>query len=91
MHLQCLPIKNYGCVGYVDDCLLNTVFIAPMALYSEFSCIIRFFLHFMAILCTPLVLYCVFQTIVFFSFFQASVHTKQKKSCACVLNILKQS
>ena len=24
-----LPIKNYGCAGYVDDPLPNIVFIAP--------------------------------------------------------------
>ena len=36
MHLQCLPIKNYGCAGYVDDPLPNIVYIAPMALYLVF-------------------------------------------------------
>jgi hypothetical protein len=29
MHLQCLPIqKNYGCAAYIDDPLLNIMYIA---------------------------------------------------------------
>ena len=28
MHLQCLPIKNYRCAGYVDDPLPNIVYLA---------------------------------------------------------------
>ena len=28
MHLQCLPIKNYGRAGYVDDPLPNIVYMA---------------------------------------------------------------
>ena len=66
MHLQCLPIKNYGYAGYVDDPLPNIVYITPIALYSKFSCIIRVFLHFSAILYIPSVLCGVFRTIVFF-------------------------
>ena len=41
MHLQRLPIKNYGYMGYVDDPLLNIVYIVIC-------------LHYMALLCTQL-------------------------------------
>ena len=49
MHLQCLPIKNYGCAGYIDDPLPNIVYIAPACIIygsAEFSCIISFYQEF---------------------------------------------
>ena len=63
--------KNYGCAGYVDDPLPNTVCIAPAWFYSEFSCTIRFyyirvFLQFYRSSCIPPALCGVFRTIVFF-------------------------
>ena len=69
MHLQCLPIKNYGCVGYVDASLPNIVYIAPMALlgvFLHYKVLLRVFLHFMSLLYILSVLCDIFQTIVFF-------------------------
>ena len=48
MHLQCLPIKNHVCAGYVDDPLPNMVYIAPMALL-HYKILLRVFLHFTAL------------------------------------------
>ena len=60
--------KNYGCAGYVDDPLPNMVYNACACiiwLYSEFSymhykALLGVFLHFMALVCIPLVLCGVF-------------------------------
>ena len=68
MHLQCLPIKNYGCAGYVDDPLPNITYIAPMAFPLHYKVLLRAtksFLAFYGSPCIPPVLCGVFRTIVF--------------------------
>ena len=49
MHLQCLPIKNYGCAGYVDDPLPNILFALYGSNLLHYKVLLRVFLHFMAL------------------------------------------
>ncbi len=61
MHLQCLPINNYGCAAYFDDPLPNIVYIAvwmPACIvwfyYAPSSTVWLFPDHFFYLVCGPL-------------------------------------